>query len=66
MPGNAKPTHFQGKVFAEGSELTSNPKQDAITDIATDMSDDANDNELKGKVNAILAALRSANIISTS
>ncbi len=70
MPGN--PTHFQGKVYAEkadnppdGLELTDNPVQAAIADITTDMSADANDNELKGKVNAILAALRSANIIST-
>lgn len=64
-------THFQGRVFdrgnsGSGKELTSNPKQGAIADITTDMSVDPNDNELKGKINAILAALRSANIISSS
>lgn len=64
-------THFKGKVFDQGNsqsgkELTSNPKQGAIADIVTDMSADPNDNELKGKINAILAALRSANIISSS
>ncbi|GAB7387356.1 hypothetical protein BSNK01_11920 [Bacillaceae bacterium] len=43
--------------------LTVNPIQPAIADITTDMSADVNDNELKNKINEILAALRNANII---
>lgn len=58
-------THFSGPVYAGGEALTSNPQQAAIADITTDMSFDPNDNELKGKINAILAALRAAKIISS-
>ncbi len=58
-------THFSGPVYAKGQELTANPKQAAIASITTDMSNDPNDNELKTKVNAILAALRAANIIAS-
>lgn len=37
----------------------------AVADITTDMSADANDNELKNKINELLAALRAANLIAT-
>jgi ribosomal protein L11 len=40
-------------------------QESAIADISTDMSGDANDNELKGKVNAILAALRSMGVLAS-
>lgn len=40
-------------------------QQSAIADISTDMSADANDDELKGKVNSILAALRSAGLVAS-
>jgi hypothetical protein len=63
-------TTHADKVYtkADGTrrELTSNPKQSAIASITTDMSANPNDNELKNKINEILLALRSANIISTS
>jgi len=61
-------THFSGPVAVKDEtgkyvDLTANPKQPDIPDITTDMSDDPNDDELKQKINAILAALRGARII---
>jgi hypothetical protein len=41
------------------------PLVDTITDITTDMAADANDNELKGKINDILGALRDAGLLDT-
>ncbi len=40
-------------------------EQSAIADISTDMSADSNDDELKTKVNAILAALRSMGVLES-
>lgn len=49
--------------FVDPIEVKDKFPVDAIADIATDMAADANDNELKTKVNAILSALRAANIV---
>lgn len=54
-----------GEVLKTALENTPALNQTAIADIATDMSADANANELKTALNAILARLRSAGIIVT-
>lgn len=77
----ANATHFRGKVFAEGSridgtELTNNPKQGAIANVTGTTGISGTDSvnaaavltaiqALESKVNAVLVALREANIISS-
>jgi len=61
-------THFSGPVAVKDEhgkwvDLTANPKQPDIPDITTDMSEDPYAEELKQKINEILAVLRAANII---
>lgn len=45
--------------------LRENEQVAAVADIVTDMSLDANDNELKGKINELLAALRAAGYMAS-
>jgi len=65
----ASATHFQGRVFAEGNtELTSNPKQVAIASLSLTVTNPPTQAEVQAiadKVDTILAALRSANIINS-
>ncbi|OCL28657.1 hypothetical protein U472_00440 [Orenia metallireducens] len=49
------------KLSAQANPIV---KASAIDDIVTDMSADTNDDELKTKLNELLAALRAANVIS--